>query len=515
MNLDHMQTYELEDSVDVVVVGTGAGGAPLLARLAAQGLRVVALEAGPNHDPAESTPDEVDATTINWMSSRFSGGDAPTAFGPNNSGFGVGGGTVHWGAFTPRPDVRDLRLRSDTGQGMDWPVDHAELTRYVEEVEAFIGVSGPTPYPWDPSRAYLYAPPQRNAPADLMAKGAEALGIRATDAPAAIITRDRDQPHHGLRRATTNVGSIHQGERHGAKATTAITYLPAAVAAGAEIRPDAVVHTIERDARGRITGVVYRQDGADHRQRCEALVLAGGGIETPRLLLHNDIANSSGQVGRNFLAHGAVQVWGRFDEQIRGYRGYPSALITEDFLRPEDADFVGGYLLQSLGVMPFNYATALVRGGGLWGSELMDELELSRHSAGIGMNAECLPADGNRLELASEEDEWGLPRASITFSPGANEEAIDRHAIRTMTDILTAAGARSTRVLARTAHTLGTCRMSTDPAEGVVDGDGRSHDIDNLWICDNSTFPSALAANPGLAQMAMSVRTADRMLAAR
>ncbi len=57
--------------------------------------------------------------------------------------------------------------------------------------------------------------------------------------------------------------------------------------------------------------------------------------------------------------------------------------------------------------------------------------------------------------------------------------------------------------------------MSTDPAEGVVDGDGRSHDIDNLWICDNSTFPSALAANPGLAQMALSVRTADRMLAAR
>ena len=80
MNLDAMKTYDHDDSVDVVVVGTGAGGAPLLARLAEAGLRVVALEAGPNHDPAESTPDEVDATTINWMSSRFSGGDAPTAF---------------------------------------------------------------------------------------------------------------------------------------------------------------------------------------------------------------------------------------------------------------------------------------------------------------------------------------------------------------------------------------------------------------------------------------------------
>jgi len=515
MNLDGMKTYDLDDSVDVVVVGTGAGGAPLLARLAERGLRVVALEAGPNHEPAEYTPDEIDATTINWMSSRFSGGDAPTAFGPNNSGFGVGGGTVHWGAFTPRPDARDLRLRSETGRGADWPVDHAELTRYVAEVEEYIGVSGPAHYPWDPERTYLYGPPSRNAAADIMMTGASALGIRATDAPAAILTRDRDQPHHGLRHATTNVGSIHQGERHGAKATTAITYLPAAVAAGAEIRPDAVVHTIERDARGRVTGVVYRQDGEDRRQRCATLVLAGGGVETPRLLLHNGIANSSGQVGRNFLAHGAVQVWGRFDEQIRGYRGYPSALITEDFVRPAGADFAGGYLLQSLGVMPFTYATTLVRGGGLWGDELMRELEASRYTGGIGMNAECLPAEGNRLELSSEEDEWGLPRATISFSPGENEKAIDAHAIGTMTDILTAAGARSTRVLARTAHTLGTCRMSDDPGEGVVDGEGRSHDIDNLWVCDNSTFPSALTANPGLAQMALSLRTADRMLAGR
>ena len=513
MNLEGMRAFDVDEIVDVVVVGTGAGGAPLLARLAEGGLRVVALEAGPNHDPADYTADEVDATVINWMSSRFSGGDAPTAFGSNNSGFGVGGGTVHWGAFTPRPDARDLRLRTETGLGADWPVDHAELIRYVAEVEAQIGVSGPTPYPWDPDRTYLYAPPQRNAPADLMARGAAELGIRTADAPAAIITRDRDQPHHGLRHATTNVGSIHQGERHGAKATTAITYLPAAVAHGAEIRPDAVVHTIERDAAGRVTAVVYRRDGIDQRQRCRALVLAGGGVETPRLLLHAGIANSSGTVGRNFLAHGAVQVWGRFDEQVRGYRGYPSALITEDFVRPEGADFAGGYLLQSLGVMPLTYATTLVRGGGAWGPELMDELENGRWSAGIGMNAECLPADGNRLELSAEEDEWGIPRAIVTFSAGPNEEAIDTHAIGVMTGILTAAGASRTRVLARTAHTLGTCRMSADPGQGVVDPDGRSHDIDNLWICDNSTFPSALSANPGLTQMALSLRTADRMLA--
>ncbi|MDF2918789.1 MAG: ribonuclease, partial [Microbacterium sp.] len=76
-----------------------------------------------------------------------------------------------------------------------------------------------------------------------------------------------------------------------------------------------------------------------------------------------------------------------------------------------------------------------------------------------------------------------------------------------------AAGARETRVLARTAHTMGTCRMSSDPGDGVVDPEGRSHDIPNMWICDNSTFPSALSANPGLTQMALSLRTADRLLA--
>jgi choline dehydrogenase-like flavoprotein len=512
VDLSRMRTYETEDIVDVVVVGTGAGGAPLLARLAERGLRVVALEAGPNCDPDGFTNDEVESPRINWMSDRLSGGADPTAFGTNNSGFGVGGGTLHWGAFTPRPDARDLRLRSETGVGEDWPIDHAELTRYIVEVERTIGVSGPTLYPWDSEREYLEPPVDRNAAADMMAIGCARLGIRATDAPAAILSRDRDQPHFGNRRGSQNLGSIHQGERYGTKATTANTYLPEAVADGAEIRADSMVHGIELDVQGRVSAVVYRREGQDHRQRCANLVLAGGGIETPRLLLNTGLANSSGQVGRNFLAHGGVQVWGRFDEQIRGYRGYPSSLISEDFVRPDDVDFVGGYLMQSLGVMPLNYATSLVRGAGLWGDELMTALDAWRYSAGIGINGECLPSDENELVLSDELDEWGVPRAVVTFTAGSNEKAIEQHATATMTRILEAAGAIETRVLGRTAHTLGTCRMSADPSAGVVDAEGRSHDIQNLWISDNSTFPSALSANPCLAQQALSLRTADRML---
>ncbi|MDF2666986.1 MAG: choline dehydrogenase [Microbacterium sp.] len=471
MNLEAMRTFSTDEIVDVVVVGTGAGGAPLTAELAKKGLSVVAIEAGRHFALDDLTPDETAAVEINWMSERLSGGDDPTAFGPNNSGRGVGGSMLHWGAFTPRPDRRDLTLRTETGEGRDWPVDPDELLGYVERVEGDIGVSGPTPYPWDPSRRYAYGPAKRNAPANLVAQGVDA------------------------------------------KASTANTYLPAAVAAGAEIRAEAMVHAIELDARGHVAAVVYRQNGVDVRQRCRSLVLAGGGVETPRLLLHTGLANANGQVGRNFLAHGATQVWGRFDEPVRGHRGYPSSLISEDMMRPADADFAGGYLVQSLGVMPLTFSTTLVRGGGLWGPELMQRLEQARFMAGIGINAECLPSDDNRLELASETDEFGIPRARVSFTAGANEKALDQHATAFMLRVMEAAGARETMVLARTAHTIGTCRMSADPSDGVVDADGRSHEIPNLWICDNSVFPSAISANPALTIMALSLRTADRFLA--
>lgn len=480
MNLTEMRTFAEDEVVDAVVVGTGAGGAPLLAVLAAAGLKVVALEAGANFEPGNHTSDETEATDIIWMGERLSGGETPTAFGPNNSGRGVGGSTLHWGAFTPRPDPRDLRLRSDTGEGRDWPLSYPELLPYLERAERDIGVSGPADYPWDPARRYAMPPTDRNGSADAMIRACAALGIRASSAPAAVLTRDTHQPHWGLRHACANCGACHQGCRNAAKASMDTTYLPAAVAAGAEIRPDATVHMIERDAAGRVSAVIYRQGGVDHRQRCDALVLAAGGVETPRLLLHWNVANGSGAGGRTFLAHGATQAWGTVPTEVRAYRGYPSSAITEDMIRPADADFAGGYLVQSLGVMPLTWATGLVRGAGLWGRPLMDALDTYPRSIGVGINAESLPRMENRLELGSEVDELGIPKVRVTVTPGPNETAMDAHAQQTLTAILSAAGAADIRIVARTAHTLGTAPMGADRADSVVDPWGRSHEIDNL-----------------------------------
>ncbi len=516
MNLDRMVRYRDDEIVDAVIIGTGAGGAPLLARLARAGLKVVALEAGANRHPeTEFVADETASADLYWMGERISGGATPEAFGANNSGIGVGGSTLHWGAFVPRADPRDLRLRTETGRGVDWPLDYADLEPYYNEVEAYLGVSGPADYPWDPRRRYANPAVARNGPARAMAEACSALGIRHADAPAALVSRPFEQEGHGTRHACVGCGYCHQGCRNGSKASMDVTYLPLAVAHGAEIRPNCLAHGFERDGSGRITAVVYRENGRDRRQRCAAVFLCAGAIETPRLLLHSGVGNSSGQIRRNYTAHVATQVWGTFDAEMRMNRGYPSSIITEEMVRPKDADFAGGYLVQSLGVVLQTFADQVTRGRGLWGRDLLDYLARSNHLAGIGINGECLPSDDNRMILSDERDDTGMGKPLVRFSYGENERALKAHAIAFMRSIWEAAGASDIWVLERTAHTIGTCRMGTDCDDAVVDPFGKSFDVENLWIADNSVFPSALAANPALTIMALSLRSADAFLTGR
>ena len=505
------------EPVDAVVIGTGAGGAPILMRLAQAGLKVVALEAGRRWRPAEDfATDEAEQEKLFWKDERLSAGADPLPFARNNSGVGVGGSTLHWTAYAVRPQPDDLCLRTGFGVGRDWPIPYAELEPYFAEVERWMGVSGPSPYPWGPPRpAYPRPPLALNAAAEVMQAGCAEVGLRTSPAPNAAPSSAYEV--EGLHRpACTGRGFCQAGCSVGAKGSTDVLFIPLAERAGAEVRQDCFATGFERDGAGRVTAVLYRDaEGRETRQPCGSVFLCAGGVESPRLLLMSGLANSSGQVGRNFMAHTAMQIWAEVDASVKPTRGIPGGLISEDTHRPRDAAFAGGYLLQSLGVMPVTYASQLARGVGLWGQALTAHMHRFNHVVGINICGDCLPSPDNRLTLSEERDARGLPKPLVSFSNGENERAITAHGERTMTAILEAAGAHTLRRIPRNAHTLGACRMGDDGDDAVVDADCRSFDVQNLYVCDNSVYPSALSANPCVMQLALSLRTADRFLSAR
>jgi choline dehydrogenase-like flavoprotein len=286
-----------------------------------------------------------------------------------------------------------------------------------------------------------------------------------------------------------------------------VTYLPLAAKSRAEIRDRSFAERVERDRSGRIRAVVYRREGREERQPCRALFLSAGAIETPRFLLMNDLGNENGQVGRNLLAHPGLQWWARFEQETHPWKGIPGALISEDFHRPKGADFAGGYLIQSLGVMPVTYASQLARSQGLFGESLKRHMEGYLYTAGVNILGECLPNPENRVSLTDERDARGLPVPRVTFSAGENERRLMAHADSTLSQILKTAGGHDLWRYERYAHVLGTCRMGD-----VVDAEGNVPGIPNLFIADASVFPSALSVNPALTIMALSLRTADRFL---
>jgi choline dehydrogenase-like flavoprotein len=137
------------------------------------------------------------------------------------------------------------------------------------------------------------------------------------------------------------------------------------------------------------------------------------------------------------------------------------------------------------------------------------------HTAGINILGDCLPYAGNFLELSDERDDRSLLKPRIHFSNGENEKKLTAHSEKIMREIWNVAGATDLWSYNRSAHTIGTCRMGNDARKAVVNSEGQSFDIPNLFIADNSVFPSALSANPALTIMALSLRTADFFLAGR
>jgi len=270
-------------------------------------------------------------------------------------------------------------------------------------------------------------------------------------------------------------------------------------------------------------------DGRTVEQEADAFILAGGAIESARLLLMSTsprfttgLANGSDLVGRNVTFHEYSASVGTFDDPIYAWAGggYVSASSFQFYNHDSSRGFVSGGHIAAAGVgipLPINWH---LPGRPTWGAEAKKiDQELFSHSMAVAMVLHDMPQHENRVDLDPEVvDAWGLPVARITLTPHENDLAQGRFLVDRCGEILEAAGAKTvdrvypTRITGNCSHQHGTTRMGDDPDSSVLDSNCRAHEVDNLFVVDGGPMPTATGANPTLTMMANAWRVADHVL---
>ena len=511
-----MAKHELSDDQVVVIIGSGAGGGTLANELCQKGVKVVVLEAGSRHTISDFVNNEWAAfTMLAWLDKRTASGSWRVAKDfPNLPAWickTVGGTTVHWAGASLRLQEYEFRARSTYGAVpgtslLDWPITLADLAPYYAKAEDKMGVTRTNDIPGLPG----------NNNFTVMYWGATRAGYSGVSTGRmAINSRVR-----AGRSSCWQMGFCFAGCKSGAKWSTLYTEIPAAEATGRlDLRPQSMALQIQHDAAGKVTGVLYADaSGAQHVQKARVVAVAGNSIETPRLLLNSHsarypdgLANSSGEVGRNYMRHMTGSVFAIFDQPVHMYRGTTMAGIVMDEARNDPGrGFVGGYHMEtiSLGV-PF---LAAFLNPGAWGRDYTSLLEGYSNMAGMWLVGEDMPRPTNRVTLdASQKDIFGLPIPDVHYDDHENDIAMRNHAYKQGDAVYQAVEALQTIEVPPypSTHNLGTCRMSANPRDGVCNKFGQTHDIANLFISDGSQFTTSAAENPTLTIVTLAIRQAD------
>jgi len=508
--------FDLNDDSVVVIVGSGAGGGTLGTELALKGIKTVILEAGGRYEIEDFVNDEwASFVQLAWTDMRTTSGSWRVAKDfPNLPAWivkAVGGSTTHWAGASLRFQEHEFKARSAYGDVtganlMDWPIGLADLEPYYDKAESKMGVTR--------TNGIEGLPGNNNY--KVLEKGAKALGYtKVHTGRMAINSADRDG-----RPGCQQTGFCFQGCKFGAKWSTLYAEIPKGEDTGKlEVRPNSQVLKIEHDASGKVTGVVYAdKNGALQRQKARIVAVAGNSIESPRLLLNSastkfpdGLANSSGQVGRNYMRHMTGSVYAVFDKPVRMWRGTTMAGIVQDEAHHDTKrGFVGGYELETLSIgLPF---MAAFLDPGAWGREFTSAMDGYENMAGLWIVGEDMPQETNRITLdGTAKDKYGVPVANVHFDDHPNDAAMRKHAYGRGSAIYEAVGA--TRTFPTTpypsTHNLGTNRMSDNPRDGVVNKFGQTHDIANLFVSDGSQFTTGAAENPTLTIVALAIRQAD------
>ncbi|HEX9376785.1 MAG TPA: GMC family oxidoreductase [Actinomycetota bacterium] len=485
----------VEMDCDVVVVGSGAGGAVVAAELAEAGLDVVVLEEGGHHVTEEFTTDSSAMVRMMYRDggAAFARGTPPVQFAEGRC---VGGSTVVNGAMSWRTPERVLErwVRDEGVEG----ASPQEMDRFFARVERFLSVA-----PQDPGSI--------GRDNELLREGAERMGWR-------VAGNRRAQVHC----AGCNVCTY--GCPTGAKQSALVSYLPRAAHFGARIHADARVERVLFD-RGRAAGVsgrvVEREGGrgSPFTVRARATFVCAGAIQTPILLTRSGVRSASGRLGRNLSLHPNARVVAFFDEDVLGFQGAHQAYQVREF---EDQ----GLIMAAVNLPPGLLAASLPQYGRAMGETMEDYDRI--------VTAGVLVEDTSTGRVR--------PRgggAAVTYALNDADAAIIVRGVALLSEALFAAGARrvllpfegvpdlvrpdDARALQErripkasmelfTVHMMGTAAMGGDPARHVCDPHGRVFGAEGLLVSDASLFPTPVGVNPMETIMALATRNAERFL---
>jgi choline dehydrogenase-like flavoprotein len=489
---------DVHELADVVVVGSGAGGAVVARELAARGRDVLLLEEGGFFTGKDFTGNPREMIDLLYRNRGLTGalGRPPI---PVPLGRCVGGTTtINSGTCYRAPDyVLD-----------EWADRHgvrearaADLAPHFERVEAALGL--------DAVPDEVYGQNSR-----LFERGAAALGYAGNR-----IVRNA--------RGCLGTGVCAIGCPQDAKQAMHVSYVPQALKDGARLYTHCRVDRVLLSA-GRAVGVIARlTNGADRdtgrelRVLARHVVVACGALLTPALLEKSGIPDPSGWRGRNLHLHPATRVAALFDEEVRGWEEVPQAYNVHHFTHE-------GIFIQGQFVPPALEAPVLPGVGtehkarmagyarlGSFGALISDE-SAGRVRAGRGrwprVTYQLNATDAAKLARAI-----GLT-AEIFFAAGAREVYPGVHSRPVLRSIEDARALQTARPAAgdlemMAFHPQGTARMGEDPRQAVTDSFGRVHGTGSLWIGDASLFPASCKVNPQLTIMALATRLAERVAA--
>ena len=355
-----MNKIKYDDDSAVLIIGSGAGGGTLANELCQKGIKVILLEAGKHYSIQDFHNDEWEAfSQLAWLDKRTTSGDWRVAKDfPNLPAWickTVGGTTTHWAGASLR--IQDYEFKAKTVYGdienanlLDWPIGLEDLADYYDKAEDKMGVTRTHGIPGLPG----------NNNFKVMHAGATQLGYKEVHTGRMAIN---SRPRKG-RTSCLQLGFCFQGCKSGAKWSTLYTEIPAAEATGnLDLRTETHVLRIEHSQSGKVTGVEYVDSkGNHHLQKAKVICVAGNSIETPRLLLNSQtskypdgLANSSGQLGQNYMRHTTGSVFSMFEKPVNMHRGTTMAGVVQDESRHDPKrGFAGGYELETLSLgLPF------------------------------------------------------------------------------------------------------------------------------------------------------------------